>query len=264
MSWVILTGAALAAGVGLAGGSGGWDAPSLPAQRAPSTGNDGAWSPFSRNNRVLLKELNAGMHKFEVRAMDLAFNVDRTPVVQVFEVLAPVWLRPWFIGLSSISLLALLLTTGYALQRHKHWRMAQAQLIDELETELQEAHDMQMGLLPREPVSEGGFEVVGRCLPANHVGGDYFTYFWLDDNRQSLGFGAADVSGKAMQGAVRAMQLSGMLHYEMRAAQEPIDVLRNLHLVLQEQFDALSFVTCCLGILDLETGEYPSLLGMCT
>ncbi len=216
---------------------------------------EGAWSGFSRNNRVLLEDLDAGVHKFEVRAMDLAFNVDKTSAVQVFEVLAPVWQRPWFVGLSGVSLLIVLVTTGYAFQKHKRWRIAQTQLIDELETELQEAHDMQMGLLPRYPVRERGFEVVGRCLPANHVGGDYFTYFWLDDDRKTLGFGAADVSGKAMQGAVRAMQLSGMLHYEVRAAQRPIDVLRNLNVVLQEQFDAASFVTCCLGTLDLETGE---------
>ncbi len=217
--------------------------------------NEGAWSFFSRDNRVLLEDLEAGVHKLEVRAMDLAFNVDKTPDVQVFEVLDPVWQRPWFVGLSGVSLLMVLVTTGYAFQKHKRWRVAQARLIDELETELQEAHDMQMGLLPRHPVREKGFEVVGRCLPANHVGGDYFTYFWLDDNRQTLGFGAADVSGKAMQGAVRAMQLSGMLHYEVRAAQTPIDVLRNLNVVLQEQFDEASFVTCCLGTLDLHTGE---------
>lgn len=216
---------------------------------------EGAWSGFSRNNRILLKDLDAGVHKFEVRAMDLAFNVDKTSAVQMFEVLAPVWQRPWFVGLSGVSLLIVLVTTGYAFQKHKRWRIAQTLLIDELETELQEAHDMQMGLLPRDPVSEKGFEVVGRCLPANHVGGDYFTYFWLDDDRTTLGFGAADVSGKAMQGAVRAMQLSAMLHYEVRAAQTPIDVLRNLNVVLQEQFDAASFVTCCLGTLDLETGE---------
>ena len=217
--------------------------------------DEGAWSDFSRNNRVLLEDLDAGDHTFEVRAMDLAFNVDKTSAVQVFEVLAPVWQRPWFVGLSGVSLLIVMVTTGYAFQKHKRWRIAQTQLIDELETELQEAHDMQMGLLPRDPVREKGFEVVGRCLPANHVGGDYFTYFWLDDDRKTLGFGAADVSGKAMQGAVRAMQLSGMLHYEVRAAQTPIDVLRNLNLVLQEQFDEASFVTCCFGTLDLETGE---------
>lgn len=217
--------------------------------------NQGAWSSFSRNNRVLLENLDAGKHDLEVRAMDLAFNVDATPVVQEFEVLAPVWQRPWFVGLSGFSLLIVLVTTGYAFQKHKRWRIAQARLIEELETELQEAHDMQMGLLPRDPVREQGFEVVGRCLPANHVGGDYFTYFWLDDDRQILGFGAADVSGKAMQGAVRAMQLSGMLHYEARAERPPLDVLRNLNAVLQEQFDAASFVTCCLGTLYLQNGK---------
>ncbi|MDP6037293.1 MAG: two-component regulator propeller domain-containing protein, partial [Candidatus Latescibacteria bacterium] len=75
--------------------------------------NGGAWSPFSRESRVLVKELDAGMHQFEVRAMDLAFNVDPMPAIQVFEVLAPVWQRPWFVGLSGVSLLTLLLTTGY-------------------------------------------------------------------------------------------------------------------------------------------------------
>ena len=44
---------------------------------------EGAWSGFSRNNRVLLEDLDAGVHKFEVRAMDLAFNVDKTSAVQV-------------------------------------------------------------------------------------------------------------------------------------------------------------------------------------
>ena len=68
--------------------------------------NEGAWSPFLRSNRVLFKRLRAGMHKFEVRAKDLAFNVDRTPAVHTFEVLAPVFLRPWFIVLSSVSFLA--------------------------------------------------------------------------------------------------------------------------------------------------------------
>ena len=71
-----------------------------------------------------------------------------------------------------------------------------------LEKELQMAHDMQMGLLPARPIRSPGFEIAGRCVPANHVGGDYFNYFWLDDGERFLGFGAADVSGKAMKAAV--------------------------------------------------------------
>lgn len=187
--------------------------------------------------------------------MDSAFNVDATSVLHNFQVLAPVWQRPWFIGMSFLSILLLLVTSGSAWQRHKRWRAAQTQLIDELESELQEAHDMQMGLLPRSIIQHAGFEIAGRCWPANHVGGDYFTYFWLDDLKHMLGFGAADVSGKAMTAAVRAMQLSGIFRYEFREAKPPAEVLTNLHQELLSHLDDASFITCCLGMLDVRTGH---------
>lgn len=48
----------------------------------------------------------------------------------------------------------------------------QTQLVEALERELQIAHDMQMGLLPQSTPAVPGFDLAGRCLPANHVGGD--------------------------------------------------------------------------------------------
>ncbi len=216
--------------------------------------NGGRWSPFGRATRASFDALDPDNYSFEVRAMDLAFNVDATPVLHTFQVLAPVWQRPWFMGLSIFAIALLLVTSGSAWQRHKRWRAAQTQLIDELESELQEAHEMQMGLLPGLPIQHGGFEIAGRCLPANHVGGDYFTYYWLDDVQHMLGFGAADVSGKAMAAAVRAMQLSGIFRYEFHEVKSPTEVLRNLHQVLLSHLDAASFITCCLGMLDVRTG----------
>ncbi|MBT5832637.1 MAG: SpoIIE family protein phosphatase, partial [Candidatus Latescibacteria bacterium] len=216
--------------------------------------DSGDWSSFKRTSRESFDGLKPGDYQFEVRAMDLAFNIDTTPVLHTFHVLAPVWKRPWFIALSVLTLLLLAVTSGSAWQRHKRWRVAQAQLIDELESELQEAHEMQMGLLPRFPITHDGFDVAGRCWPANHVGGDYFTYYWLDDEQHMLGFGAADVSGKAMKAAVRAMQLSGIFRYEFREAKPPQEVLSNLHLELQSHLDSASFITCCLGMLDVRTG----------
>lgn len=216
--------------------------------------NGSEWSPFMRTTRESFDALEPGNYQFEVRAMDLAFNVDPTPVLHTFQVLAPVWKRPWFVALSVLALLLLTVTSGSAWQRHKRWRVAQARLIDELESELQEAHEMQMGLLPRFPIAHGGFDIAGRCWPANHVGGDYFTYYWLDDVQHMLGFGAADVSGKAMKAAVRAMQLSGIFRYEFREVKPPKEVLSNLHLELQSHLDSASFITCCLGMLDVRTG----------
>ena len=131
---------------------------------------------------------------------------------------------------------------------------AQQQVIEEMEKELQVAHDMQMGLLPTRPIRGERFEIAGRCVPANHVGGDYFNYFWLDEAMRYLGFGAADVSGKAMAAAVRAMRLSGIFRYEFREARPLREVLQGLHDVLQEELPPTSFVTCCLGTLDVQEG----------
>jgi sigma-B regulation protein RsbU (phosphoserine phosphatase) len=38
-------------------------------------------------------------------------------------------------------------------------------------------------------------------IPARQVGGDYFDYFQLDDNR--FGITLADVSGKGVPGSIR-------------------------------------------------------------
>jgi hypothetical protein len=49
----------------------------------------GPWSAFSSSRAVLLTDLGAGSHQFEVAARDLAGNVDPTPAAQAFSVRAP-------------------------------------------------------------------------------------------------------------------------------------------------------------------------------
>ena len=213
----------------------------------------GDWSMFSSEDQALVGRMVPGPHTFEVRAMDRGFNIDATPARNTFVVLAPVWQRPWFVALSVFSIVAICVSSGYALHRHRRWREAQSRLIHELESELEQAHRMQMGLLPTVPIRDDSFEIAGVCAPANHVGGDYFNYFWLDEARRTLGFGAADVSGKAMEAAVRAMQLSGIFRYEFRGKRPLNEVATRLDEDLREQMDEASFVTCCLGTLDLET-----------
>jgi len=215
----------------------------------------GSWSRFTSDNRVLLTGVTAGRHLFQARAMDREFNVDPVSAEHAFVVLAPVWQQTWFVLLTTALLVALSVSIGYAWQRHRRWRQAQDDLIRELESELQQAHDMQMGLLPKGVLREPDLEIAGACAPANHVGGDYYTYYWLDDDRRWLGFGAADVSGKGMEAAVSAMRLSSMFRYEFRGDRATSEVCRGLDAVLKEQLDAASFVTCCLGKFDRQTGD---------
>jgi sigma-B regulation protein RsbU (phosphoserine phosphatase) len=69
-----------------------------------------------------------------------------------------------------------------------------------LEEELRIAHEIQMSLLPHGPLRMPGLSVTAVCVPAREVGGDYYDFFPLDENR--VGILIADVSGKGTSAAL--------------------------------------------------------------
>ena len=73
-------------------------------------------------------------------------------------------------------------------------RLRERQFV-EMRDELQTAHEMQMGLLPDQAPELDEYYLDGMSVPANNVGGDYFTYRWLDDAYTRLASVVADVSG---------------------------------------------------------------------
>lgn len=129
------------------------------------------------------------------------------------------------------------------------------QQFTEMRDELQTAHDMQMGLLPQSSPELSGFSLAGTCIPANSVGGDYFTYRWLDKDETQLGIVVADVSGKAMEAAVTAVRFNEMLRYECQDRTTPGDILDGLNSSLEGQVDLSTFITCGIAVLDITTGE---------
>jgi serine phosphatase RsbU (regulator of sigma subunit) len=125
----------------------------------------------------------------------------------------------------------------------------------EMRDELQTAHDMQMGLLPEHPPELEHYFLDGLSVPANNVGGDYFDYRWLDEEKRRLAIVVADVSGKAMHAAVTALRFSEILRYECRGRTEPGPILDGLTEAIDEQTDDATFVTCCIAVLHVDTGR---------
>jgi phosphoserine phosphatase RsbU/P len=78
-----------------------------------------------------------------------------------------------------------------------------------LQRELELAHDLQLKLLPSPAVLQGDAEVAARCLPAESVGGDFYTFSRLGGGRvgvmlgdvASHGFSAALVMALIMSAA---------------------------------------------------------------
>jgi serine phosphatase RsbU (regulator of sigma subunit) len=124
----------------------------------------------------------------------------------------------------------------------------QRQLFEE---ELQTAHDMQIGLMPTESPTIQGFDISGRCIPANHVGGDFFQYFPLSDNR--LAISLADVTGHAMEAAVPVMMFSGILDTQMETDDSLENLFAKLNRSLHRNLGSRTFVCFTMGELDTST-----------
>src|SRR5207247_9204842 len=54
-----------------------------------------------------------------------------------------------------------------------------------LEEELRIAHEIQMSLLPQGPLAMRGLSVAALCVPAREVGGDYYDFLPLGEERRS-------------------------------------------------------------------------------
>lgn len=121
-----------------------------------------------------------------------------------------------------------------------------------LEEELRIARRIQMSLLPGDPPSIPGVTVSATCVPAREVGGDYYDFIPLSDNR--LGILVADVSGKGTSAAFYMAELKGLLLSLTRLHDSPRDLLVEVNRIIAPHIDSRSFITMIYAVLDLKLG----------
>ncbi len=119
-----------------------------------------------------------------------------------------------------------------------------------LEEELRIARQIQMSLLPRGPLDIPGVGITALCVPAREVGGDYYDFFPLGDNR--LGVLIADVSGKGTSAALYMAELKGLVLSLSQIYQSPRQLLMEVNRIISENLDTRSFITMTYAVLDLD------------
>ncbi len=118
-----------------------------------------------------------------------------------------------------------------------------------LEEELRIARSIQMSLLPRGRLEIPGLSMTALCIPAREVGGDYYDFFPLGDDR--LGVLIADVSGKGTSAALYMAELKGLMLSLSRTLPSPRDLLIEANQIISHNLDSRSFITMTYAVIDL-------------
>jgi sigma-B regulation protein RsbU (phosphoserine phosphatase) len=128
-----------------------------------------------------------------------------------------------------------------------------------IETELSLASRIQENSVPNDfPVfpDRSEFDIYASMTPAKEVGGDFYNFYFVDDDHLAIVIG--DVSGKGIPAALFMMVTNILISERARSGGSPAEILTYVNDDLCAHNKADMFVTVWLGILELSTGRLVS------
>ncbi len=109
------------------------------------------------------------------------------------------------------------------------------------------AAEVQQSLLPNQEISHPCVSTAGYCRPANSVGGDYYDYLELSENRVAIFIG--DVMGHGYHSAMVAAMTKSCLQTQIRFDASVPEVMKAITRVTEEDSQAFIYMTCCYLII---------------
>ena len=170
-------------------------------------GRDADWQGPTNQETVEYFNLEPREYTFQVQAVDRDLNYSKIASVLIFIPSPPFYKATIFPV--SLSIIVVMSMFGVIILGIQRLRLSRAEKM-RLQKELEDAHQMQLSLLPKSAPLVEGFDIAGSSRPAREVGGDFFDYLSLTDGKS--GIALADVSGKGLKSAMNAVLASGMLH----------------------------------------------------
>jgi sigma-B regulation protein RsbU (phosphoserine phosphatase) len=124
--------------------------------------------------------------------------------------------------------------------------------LDQQRRQIRERNDAvrtQMRLMPEDIRGASGVICAGACEPADGVGGDYYDFLPLSDDR--LGIALGDVSGKGMYAGILAAAFQARLQaITAHGSRSPGAILRELNRLTVGTIEGNRFVTVFFGVFD--------------
>ncbi len=119
--------------------------------------------------------------------------------------------------------------------------------------EMEIAKQIQLSLLPPSPPSLPGIECAGSCVPATHIGGDYYDILPHGDE---LDLVIADVSGHSVGAALIMVETRSVLRAQLGSLHGPAEVVSALNELLYDDLNkAELFITMSFISYHIPTGR---------
>ena len=141
-------------------------------------------------------------------------------------------------ALANLASIALSNARSYAKALEKH----------RFDSELRLAAEIQKTLLPAEAPSIRGYEVCGRNVPSEEVGGDYFDFIELD--RSNLGIAIGDVSGKGIPAAILVAHVQASLRAQAENLYHIDSIISKVNSALSKITETTRFASVFYGVID--------------
>lgn len=121
---------------------------------------------------------------------------------------------------------------------------------ERIKKELQVAQQIQQMLLPKQVPEIKGFSFGSLYRAAKEIGGDYYDFFQVGDDR--LGIAVADVCGKGVPAGLLMSVARSILKSIAPNQNSPRDVIRELNRVLLTDFSHGLFITMFYAVVDVK------------
>jgi sigma-B regulation protein RsbU (phosphoserine phosphatase) len=125
--------------------------------------------------------------------------------------------------------------------------------LQKMQQEVQMAREIQTRLLPKSPPVVPGYDIAGKSVSAQNVGGDYFDFLQFRDGR--LGLCLADVSGKGISASLLMANVQATVRGQSAVGASAAECLRRSNEQLYQSTDTDKYVTLFYGLLDTAKRE---------
>ena len=119
-----------------------------------------------------------------------------------------------------------------------------------MQQEVRLAATIQLELLPKSAPKLAGYDIHGLTIPAQTVGGDYYDFIPINENRVAICIG--DVTGKGLPASLLMANLQATLRGQTLIGENPKVCLERSNKLLFLSTSSEKFATVFYGILDIQ------------